>query len=131
MKPTFSFFICLILLLAGASSCNKTSTAPSYSIQGLWIGTYVGNNSNIPPAYFSFVIQPGGTMLVQGVAGTDTVYATGSWTLTGDSLQCNYNYFLPVVSQSATAIYNSTGTLTSGVWKDIYDSGTFQMKRIE
>jgi len=131
MKSKFSSIIYLFLLVAGSFSCNKASTPPSYSIQGLWIGTYVGNNSNVPAAYFSFIIQPGGTMLVQGVAGTDTVYASGSWTLTGDTLKCNYKYFVPIVNQSATAIYNSSGTLTSGMWQDIYDSGTFQMKRIE
>ena len=135
MKPILSYFLCLVLLFSGISCVKKfnwpTKKAPTLpSIQGLWVGTYLAKSApNQPPYYFSFNIQPGGVLSVQAQSPTDTTFATGTWTLSGDTLQCNYTYFSPAVAQSATAIYISADSLTSGVWQDIYNSGTFSMGR--
>jgi len=117
----------------GIISCTKTVTIqPTYSIQGLWIGTYVGNNSPAPASYFSFVIQPGGKMIVQSVVtGTDTAFGSGGWSLIGDSLKCSYTYLFPVISQTAAAIYNGSDTLSFGTWMDSFNTGTFRMTRIQ
>jgi hypothetical protein len=71
-------------------------------------------------------------MIVQTVVtGTDTAYGSGGWSLVGDSLKCSYTYLFPVIFQSATGIYNGSDTLSSGKWMDAFNTGTFQLKRVQ
>jgi hypothetical protein len=131
MKRNLSYFACFILSFS-ALSCYKHSgfpdekgTPPATPIQGEWIGTYLANSApDQPQLLYSLNIQSGGFLSVQSQAPTYLTFALGSWTLSGDTLQCNYTYTYPIVSQSSSAFY-SNGTLTSGVWRDIYNSGTF------
>ncbi|MBC7889819.1 MAG: hypothetical protein H7Z13_18230 [Ferruginibacter sp.] len=136
----------LVLLLFSAAivifemSCKKDSVAqcptPTYPIAGLWIGTYQTNQVTHQPLYYSFVINPDGTLIVKTKGNPPAqavVYATGTWVLTGNvfaftSATLNYS---SIVSQKGTLTYNNTGTLTAGTWQNttsdngIFYTGTF------
>jgi len=127
--------ICLVLLCL--TSCKKDSTTqPStYPIAGLWIGTYTFLTQ--PPLYFSFTIYPDGTMSYKSKGINDyTFYANGTWTLNGTA----FSYTATTTNtpggtqstQTGTATYNATGTLTNGINRDVAtnQSGTFNMTRV-
>lgn len=93
------------------------------SIHGLWIGTYTADLlPNDPARYYSFVIKPGGALVVEAhPLGNTPYFATGTWTLSGTTLTCNIVYPTAPqgysVSQTSTATYdNINHKLTSGVW---------------
>ena len=139
------FFI--LSLSAGTSSCEKENDTDTVikqecpaSILGLWIGTYtVDQLPNDPPRYFSFIIKPDGTMIVESKPlGTNSFFGSGTWTLNNNTLSCTYIYPSTVqgypVSQSANATYDKTALkLTSGVWTDSgapSGTGKFTMSKV-
>jgi hypothetical protein len=144
MKTKFSLAI-VILFFTVALSCTKESVTttptpcptPTYPIQGLWIGTYLSTQSPAQAAqYFSFVIKPDGTMLVESIGAAQKYYSAGTWTLTGTSFSAVYTSFsYPAgngpFTQTATATFVNTGNLNSGAWSNNpTSSGTFTMTRV-
>lgn len=130
-------FVAICLLFVGLSSCEKESSTPppTYPIAGLWIGTYTYLDQ--PPLYFSFTIYPDGTMSYKskGIDGY-TFYANGTWMLTGN----DFSYTVTTTNnpggdestQTGTATYSDSGTLTNGINTDTETggAGAFTMNRV-
>jgi hypothetical protein len=131
----------LLFFILSFSSCEKENPEPlkpTYPIEGLWIGTYaVDALPQEGSTYFSFIIKPGGNLIVESHSQGSQLLATGTWILNADTLKCNYVYPSPVqgypVTQTATAIYSNSGKLTSGIWKNVSapgGTGKFTMDRV-
>ncbi|MGZ8544381.1 MAG: hypothetical protein ACXWV0_03750 [Flavisolibacter sp.] len=142
MKFVLSLLMFSVLLVTFQSCVKDDDTTPAtYPIEGLWIGTY-NFDASVPgatssPQYFSFIIKPGGELIVESTANGVDYLATGNWTLNGTMLQCNYTYsssaFGTSLAQTATATYENSGKLVSGQWfnnNSPNTKGTFTMNRI-
>ena len=137
IKLVSLFLLSAVLIF---SSCEKEETDPTYPIEGLWIGTYKydpGVSPNQNSQYFSFVIKPGGSLIVESQDGAASYFARGSWTLSGTTLTCNYTFTTSVnsvpLSQTATATYEKSGKLVSGKWNNtsnVNEKGTFSLDRV-
>jgi hypothetical protein len=128
-------------------SCEKDCPSPAYPIEGLWIGTYYYTPGTTAPQtqqYFSFIIKPQGALIVESQDAGINYTATGTWTLTGNTLNCRYTYSTSVLgtrlNQSATASFDNSGELSNGVWNntnvnwekisDKNQQGTFILHRV-
>ena len=130
----------LAIILFQISSCKKAEaqTPATYSIEGLWIGTYtVDGQPGLGQQYYSFIIKPDGTIIADGKATNQQNLAIGTWSLSGNNFSCSFTcvYGVPNVGvgESATASWSNTGELTSGIWNNIAPatgSGTFVMTRV-
>jgi hypothetical protein len=136
----------LSIILFQMTSCKKATAQPTpttYSIQGLWIGTYTGNGSSAAPQYFSLIIKPDGNVINETQVASDTTQYlnVGTWQLSGNTLTATYTNVYgkgPTSfigdSQTATATFNaSTGTLTNGTWTDVaplIGSGAFTLTKV-
>ena len=128
------------ILLFQMTSCKKSNaqTPQTYSIQGLWIGTYtVDGQPGLGQQYFSFIIKPDGTIINDTKGANQQYLSLGTWSLTGDTLSssftCVYGPNNIGVTETSKAYFDKTGKLTSGVWKNIpplNGSGTFTLSRI-
>jgi hypothetical protein len=122
------------------SSCKKADAqtncpTPTYQIAGLWIGTYTYLTQ--PPLYFSFTIYPDGTMSYKSKGNNGyTFYANGTWTLNGTTLSYSVtttnNPGGTQQTQTGTATYSNSGTLTNGIHADAISglSSTWSMTRV-
>ena len=133
MKYLLSGILCLTLAL-GMVSCKKDDCpAPTYPIEGLWIGKY-GSGTNTPSAGFSMVIEPGGKVTVaDGDNITTSSKAAGTWTLTDNVFKATYTYTDNGGSTfSIQANWSNDGKLTGGTWgsgTNTTGSGTWFMDR--
>ena len=141
-----TIFLLSCVVAIGFSSCEKECPEPpdppkqTYPIEGLWIGTFKydpGVSPNQNPQYFSFIIKPGGDLIVESIDAGVKYFARGSWSLNGTTLQCNYVYTNSVMgttlAQTATSTYDNSGKLVSGKWNNVSnvnEKGTFSMDRI-
>ena len=140
---TFAISIALFQL----ASCKKTEAQMQavYPVQGLYIGTYSVNS--VPAQgdlFYSFVVYPDGTMLTKSKGGDGKDYfASGTWTLTNNIFSGTITTLVAPnggapVTQSITATFSNTGTLSNGVWaattnpNAIGNSGKFSiMQRVK
>lgn len=140
-------FVLFIMVSVCSISCDKDCPTPTYPVEGLWIGTFSytpGTNTNQTPQYFSFIIKPNGSLIVESQDAGINFSADGNWSMKGDTLNCSYTYptSVPgtVLHQSATAIFVNSGKLKDGIWyntdaeggkiDDLYQQGTFTMNRV-
>ena len=137
MKKTLFILPLLSVLLFGSCKKDDNNNSPkTTSIQGLWIGTYVDSRNT--PEYFSFVIKPDGTTIVENRYLTLQNFAKGTWTLNGNSFSCTHTYFSgPPANigtvQQCTATFDNTGKLASGMIQNISPStltATFTMTKV-
>lgn len=119
-----SFLIFSLLFL----SCEKNNDAvtPTYSIQGLYIGTYTVNQQPTqPPLAYSFIIYPDGTLSTKGKgANGKDAYSTGTWTLNANSVFTGtITQYLTTtatpITQSVTGTFSTSGEITNGTWTDV------------
>ena len=127
MRLFLIFLICTLSI--SFSSCEKDTETISSTIEGLWIGTYTSDSAPQEGSkYFSFIIKPGGKLIVESHPQDVQIFAYGTWTLNGNILSCDYTYPNPIqgfpIRQTATANYDQNGKLTSGVWTSIGISGS-------
>jgi hypothetical protein len=138
--------ITLLLISTLLISCKKDSeapkTEPTYPITGVWIGTYTQDQATAQSNYsYAYSIFPDGTILTKGGANDGlTHYASGTWTLTSDSLFSatimTINVYETPITQNISAIFSSKGTLTNGVWANAVPingttfSGKFSLQRV-
>lgn len=127
---SFSIFLAAILLFQ--TSCKKDEVAATnntpcptatYPISGLWTGTYSSNSSLGTASFYSLTIYPDGTILTKGLISPGNYgYGTGTWTLNGNTFSATTSNMavLPgdVITQSMTATFSNTGTLTNATWHD-------------
>jgi hypothetical protein len=132
----FSLII-TVLFFSVCAFCNKDAALPSNRILGLWTGKYLVNGSSTS-SYYSFVIKPGGKLIVDSKAGSQQHISTGTWKLSGTTLTCTY-----------TCIYGSEGSIgllqtssttwdkqdkLSGTWKNVNGvkaEGTLMLEKIK
>jgi hypothetical protein len=134
------FLLPVLIFTLGIISCKKdsTTTPVTYPIQGLWIGTYqVNGMPGLGSQYYSFIIKPDGTILVESEGASAKYYSRGTWTLSGTTLNTTVTSFsYPAgnrpTTQTGTATFSNTGTLTGGVWSNTGTSltGTFTLTRV-
>ena len=133
--------VVILSALSQVSTCKKDSIDKTYPIEGLWIGTYKYDpvtSPNKEAQYFSFIIKPGGSLLVESHDDDADYFAKGNWTLTDNTIQFNYVYTSSVfgvpLSQSASATFKKSGKLESGKWNNVSnvnEKGTFSMERVD
>lgn len=130
-KLLFSTFLMSILLVTACTKETepKAPPAPTYPIEGLWIGTY---SVDAMPAqgqlFYSFAIYPDGTLLTKSKGGDGKFYySSGTWTLSSGNV---FNGTITTfdtynsasrITQTVTANYSNTGKLTDGTWKDTFN----------
>jgi hypothetical protein len=144
MKKIISLTKALIVIfsLAQFTSCDKSDSTPTetHSVQGLWIGTYSTNGqSTNTDTYYSFIIKPGGSLLVETKFLNQQEFAVGTWSLSGNTLSCVYTYVYAASGhvgtvQSATVTWDNSNKLASGTWLNTTPSnglaGTFTLTKV-
>lgn len=142
MRKIFILITAFVILSFTLTSCDKSDPAPSgsNSVQGLWIGTYTINGQTTnTDTYYSFIIKPGGSLLVESRFLNQQQFAVGNWTLSGTTLTCIFTYvYAPTgqvgTVQSATATWDNSGKLSSGTWMNTSPAngtaGTFTLTKI-
>lgn len=132
----------LLLAVLFSLSCKKECevVTETNTVLGLWIGTYTVNQVPAQGAlYYSFIFKPDGKVLTEGKGGNGaTYYSQGTWTLTGNEINCTYTSinFPTTVTQSAKFTFTpSSDSLSAGTWMDLIggsNTGKFQlMKKIK
>ena len=114
-KQVFFATLVLIAVLFGVSSCKKSCPAPTYSLEGSWVGNYRLNLSN-RDYFFAFHFKSDGNALVEGYSSANPSIATGTWTLVGDSVKLTYTYIGTSNTFSVEAKYSSTSNTMYGTW---------------
>ena len=129
------FRFLLLTVLASTlflSSCTKeadslpsaTAEAPTYPVEGLWLGTYTANGQP-GSMFYSFVIYPDGTMSTKGT-GSDgkTYYSAGTWAWQSSGSNVFVGTITTInsgglpITQRITTTWSKTGVMTDGVWMD-------------
>ncbi|MBL7703523.1 MAG: hypothetical protein JNM14_14825 [Ferruginibacter sp.] len=134
MKKKLFITAITAMMLVAISSCKKDDCpAPTYPIEGYWVGKY-GSGTSTPSAGYSMVIEPGGTVTVaDGATITASSKAAGTWTLTGNVFKATYTYSTPGGSTfSIQATWTNDGKLTSGTYgsgSNTSGGGTWFMDR--
>lgn len=102
--------------MASFTSCSKKDCpAPTYPVEGLWIGKY-GNGSATPTNGYSMVVEPGGRLTVaDGDNITTSSKGYGTWTLTGNVFTATYTYS-GGSTYSIKADWSNNGKMTNGTW---------------
>ncbi|MES2849293.1 MAG: hypothetical protein V4685_09560 [Bacteroidota bacterium] len=147
MKKTLLLLFVITTLAFQLSGCKKEDPATpppavTYSIHGLWTGTYtVDGMSGLGQQELNLVIKPDGTMINDSKAGGRQHIALGTWTLVGDTAfesnaTCIYGFPVSIgAEQKHTAIFNeTTGNLTMGIYVNTGGtpgSGTFTLTKVD
>lgn len=131
MKKLLFFAAAFIVM---AASCKKDDCpAPTYPVEGLWVGKY-GSGAATPSSGFSMVVEANGKVTVaDGDNITASSKAAGTWTLTGNVFKATYTYSTPGGSTfTIQANWSNDGKMTSGTWgsgSSPTGSGTWFMDR--
>lgn len=100
-------FILVLLIGIFTTSCKKECPAPTYPIEGLWVGKY-GSGSTAPNNGFSMIVESGGKVTVaDGNNITSSSKAAGTWTLTGNVFKATTPILLAVI----LSLYKPTGAM--------------------
>ncbi len=141
-KTTLLLAICTLLIASTFSGCSKDKGEKENhnKLEGLWTGSYtITAAPEAGSSYFSFVIKPDGTLLVDSKFENKQHLAVGTWQLNGKTLTCTYSYVYGQSSsgtstvQQATATWDEAGKLIDGTWQNTTpnnQSGTFSLARI-
>ena len=127
----------LLVLFSSQSSCKKETVVETVtktvvktdtvfqctpSIKGLWVGTYTVNAFPSRGALFmSLSVYPDGTIMYKSKSSDGNFYySKGTWTLDNNNVFTANVVTMesPYVTQTITATYSKTGTLTNGTWVD-------------
>jgi hypothetical protein len=131
--------ISLILIQPGCQKDSDGRNRSSSSVEGLWVGLYTVDGQ-LGQRYYSFVVNPDGTIINDTKAENQQHLSIGSWTLTGDTFECAATCVFGLPERiGVTEIYTATfdkanGTLINGIWKTvppINGSGTFTLTKVK
>ncbi|MBL7729101.1 MAG: hypothetical protein JNM68_15500 [Dinghuibacter sp.] len=133
MKKLLFLAATAFVLATGTSCKDDECPAPTYPVEGLWVGKY-GNGTATPASGFSMVVEAGGKVTVaDGDNITSSSKASGTWTLTGNVFKATYTYSTPGGSTfTIQANWGNNGKMTSGTWgsgSNPTGSGTWFMDR--
>ncbi|HQD11723.1 MAG TPA: hypothetical protein PLW43_02160 [Chitinophagales bacterium] len=134
MKKTIYTAILFLIFGMVATSCKKEECpAPTYPIEGYWVGKY-GNDTITPNSGYSMVVEPGGNLTVADGSSISTASkASGTWTLTGSTFSTTYTYSNGGPTYSFTATWTNDGKLRDGTWGNNNNTsgrGTWYMDRV-
>jgi len=131
MKKQFVFAVA-IAALSALFSCKKTDPKPTISpAEGNWVGKY-GSGNAVPTYYYAFQFNAGGTMSVKANDAILPSTATGTWTISGDSIRSTYTYTNAGGTFSMIGKYDGHTNIISGTWgsdNNNKDGGTFTITR--
>lgn len=100
----------IMILTMAMFSCKKDDTTPKFNIEGKWSGKH---GEVVPDTYYGLVFKPNGVL--QRVAASGTVGATGTWNFSGNILTGTYTFDNgTVVSLKAT--YDAAAGKLSGTY---------------
>lgn len=132
MKLKF-FSVLLIAVSISIISCSKSSA--THPVVGTWTGTRTIDNTptreDLGVLTSSFDIKADSSISTQWMGNDgNTYYYQGRWTLDGSAFKASVSG-AGGTSLILTAIFNASGTLSSGRWENVNGSGsgTFEMKR--
>ena len=135
MKTNLIISLLAIITLV-ASSCQKDDAppAPTYPVEGLWVGKY-GSGINEPNNGFSMVVESGGKITVaDGSNITSSTKAYGTWTLTGNVFMATYTYSgAGAGTFSVKAEWSNAGKMINGTYgngSNPSGSGIWYMDRV-
>ena len=121
--------IILIALMAVTTmvSCSKNHDK-TYSIEGLWEGTYV-NQASGSTFFFSFNIKPGG--VIEEINSSGQKIGEGTWELENNILLAHYSW-PGGASYTVVGAFDSSEGRILGDWgygSSSTDGGTWQMTK--
>ena len=134
-----------VSMIAFQLSCSKQSIAQitnskAYTIEGLWVGTYLSNTTTSSSQFFSLSVKQDGTLICDSKGAGKQYLCIGTWALSGSNFTSDISNVwseigISNVTQHLTATYDSTtGKLTNGTWQNtsFYPaSGTFNLTEVE
>jgi hypothetical protein len=132
MKKQFVFALAIVVFSTLLFSCKKADPAPAISpAEGSWVGKY-GTGNAIPTYYYAFQFNAGGTMSVKANDAILPSTASGTWTISGDSIRSTYTYTNAGGTFSMIAKYDGQSNIISGTWgsdNNNNNGGTFTITR--
>lgn len=132
MKKTIYTAILFLIFGMIATSCKKDCPAPTYPIEGYWVGKY-GSGTATPNLGYSMVVEPSGKLTVaDGSTISTSSKASGTWTLTGSTFSGTYTYSSSGTTYSFTATWTNDGKLKNGTYgsgSNTSGGGTWYMDR--
>ena len=125
-KAIVGFAIAALALVQFSCKKDTQEATKTYTIEGLWIGTYSVNSLPAQGALFaSFSIFPDGTVLTKTEASDGKFYySNGNWSLSGSNIftATVTTFVTPYggspVTQQITGTFSKTGTLSDVTWID-------------
>lgn len=124
-------FILILLIGIFATSCKEECPAPTFPVEGHWVGKY-GSGEDEPTSGFSMVVETGGKVTVaDGDNITSSSKASGTWTLTGNVFKATYTYPGGGIN-TIQANWTNDGKMADGTWgsgSSPTGSGTWFMNR--
>ena len=110
-------FILILVIGIFATSCKEECPAPTYPVEGHWVGKY-GSGVTTPNSGFSMVVESGGKITVaDGDNITTSSKAFGTWTLTGNVFKATYTYSTPGGNTfTIQADWSNDGKMTNGTY---------------
>ncbi len=107
-------------------SCKKDDVKPSFFIVGKWSGKH---GDTVPDTYYGLVFQSGGVL--QRIAASGTVGATGTWNYSGNTLTGTYTFDNGTVVSLKATFDPATGKLngTYGYGSDTSGEAVFFLTR--
>lgn len=139
-----AILIITLIFFSSQSSCKKETVTNTVTnrdtvyqctstIKGSWVGTYTANSTpSQGQLFYSLTVFADGSLLYKAKGGDGNFYyARGSWTLSSNNIFSGnvVSFSTPTVTQSITATFSPTGTLSNGTWADISggtNSGSLQ-----
>jgi hypothetical protein len=132
MKRSLNLLVVLLLIVTVTSCKKEKAPAPTYPVEGYWVGKY-GNGTSTPASGFSMVVEAGGKVTVaDGDNITSSSKAAGTWTVTGNVFKATYTYANGGSTFTIQANWSNDGKLTSGTWgsgTNVSGNGTWFMDR--
>lgn len=125
--------------LSSAGKASAGTKKAENQVLGLWIGTYtVDGQPKLGKQYFSFILKPGGMLIVDTKFGKQQYLSTGTWSLDNTTLNCNFTCVYGEassigVTESSTAEWDNADNLT-GTWKNyppLTGSGNITLTRVK
>lgn len=116
----------IMILTLAMFSCKKDDVKPAFNIEGKWSGKH---GEVVPDTYYGLVFKSNGVL--QRVAASGTVGATGSWTFSGNILTGTYTFDNGTVVSLKATYDPATGKLsgTYGYGSDTSGEAVFYLTR--
>lgn len=115
MKKNLFILIPAFIIVWCFAACTKEDTqATSYPIEGKWKGSYLFNSGGAAN-YFLLDFKSGGVLAVEANSTTSPELATGTYTVSGDSVKGTFIYTVGIgVNYKFAGKYTSSSNVING-----------------